>query len=271
MARLVVSFPIPCLRFASRMRYSHYLALGDSMSIDLYPALDVGEAAVAVHLERDASAGGIAPLGAASLLHANDDQRWPEFAGRDLASRFAGIGFVNLSADGATIGEVFADQLPELPERDDPVLVTLTVGGNDLLTAFASHQAPRARDLMPRIVRDIAQAYDYLVASVVRELPNATLLLTTVYDPTDRTGQAPGLFEGAGPLPLEHLDALNDHIRRTAAATPGARLADVHGRFLGHGVTAPEAERFYWRRSLAEPSARGASEIRRVWLDALGL
>ena len=253
------------------MRFSRYLALGDSMSIDLYPALDVGEAAVAVHLERSAPAGGVAPIGAASLLHANEDERWPEFAGRDLGARFPGIEFVNLSSDGATVGEVFATQLPELPERADSVLVSLTVGGNDLLSAFASRQGARGRDLMGRIVRDIARAYGELVDSIVRELPNATLLLTTVYDPTDRTGEAPGLFDSSGVLPLEHLDALNDHIRRTAATTPGARLADVHRHFLGHGVSAPEAERYYWRRSLIEPSALGASEIRRVWLDALGL
>ena len=46
----------------------HYLALGDSMSIDLYPALDVGQADVAVNLERDTHAGGVAPRGAASQL-----------------------------------------------------------------------------------------------------------------------------------------------------------------------------------------------------------
>jgi lysophospholipase L1-like esterase len=253
------------------MRYSHYIALGDSMSIDLYPALDVGEAAVAVHLERQAQAGGIAPLGAASLLHRNEDERWPEFAGRDLASHFTGIGFDNFTSDGATVGEVFATQLPELPERDDSVLVTLTVGGNDLLSAFANRQGSRGRDLMGRIVRDIVRAHGELVDTIVRELPNATIVLTTVYDPTDGTGQAPGLFEGSGVLPLEHLETLNDHVRRTAAGTPGARLADVHRHFVGHGVTAPEAERYYWRRSLIEPSALGASEIRRVWLDALGL
>ena len=253
------------------MKFSHYIALGDSMSIDLYPALDVGEAAVAVHLERAARAGGLAPIGAASLLHANEDERWPEFAGRDLGSRFPGIAFDNFTSDGATVGEVFAAQLPELPERDDSVLVTLTVGGNDLLSAFANRQGARGRDLMGRIVHDISRAYGELVDTIVRELPNATILLTTVYDPTDRTGQAPGLFEGSGILPLQHLDTLNDHIRQTAATTPGARLADVHRHFLGHGITAPEAERYYWRRSLIEPSALGASEIRRVWLDALGL
>ena len=58
--------------------FASYIALGDSMSIDLYPALDLGETDVAVSLERHPAAGRIAPLGAASLLHRNDEAHWPE-------------------------------------------------------------------------------------------------------------------------------------------------------------------------------------------------
>jgi hypothetical protein len=46
-------------------------------------------------------------------------------------------------------------------------------------------------------------------------------------------------------------------------------LADVHRHFLGHGVTAPAQERWYWSPNPIEPSARGASEIRRVWWAAV--
>ena len=70
--------------------FTTYLALGDSMSIDLYPALDAGEIDVAVALERDVSAGNVAPLGAASLLYRNDDARWPEEQGADLLTRYPG-------------------------------------------------------------------------------------------------------------------------------------------------------------------------------------
>jgi hypothetical protein len=44
----------------------------------------------------------------------------------------------------------------------------------------------------------------------------------------------------------------------------------VHRHFLGHGVSVPQSERWYWARNLIEPNARGASEIRRVWQDAIG-
>ena len=85
---------------------SSYVALGDSMSIDLYPALDAGEIDVAVALERDPHAGAVGKLGAASLLHTNDDTRWPEEQGADLVSRHPGITLANLASDGATIGDV---------------------------------------------------------------------------------------------------------------------------------------------------------------------
>ena len=82
------------------------------------------------------------------------------------------------------------------------------------------------------------------------------------------TGRLPGL-EGYGRLPLEHLDRFNQRVRETAGASPSVLLADVHRRFLGHGVTASEEERWYWRRNMIEPNARGASEIRRVWWELL--
>jgi len=104
---------------------------------------------------------------------------------------------------------------------------------------------------------------------VRRSRPNALVLLTTIYDPSDGLGRIPGVLEEAGALPLSVLDGLNERIRTLAAGTPGTALADVYTHFLGHGATAPEEERWYWRRSQIEPNALGASEIRRVWRDVL--
>lgn len=244
--------------------FTRYIALGDSMSIDLYPALDAGQTDVAVALERDPSAGYVAPLGAASLLYRNVDELWPDDAGNDLASHHPRLTFENYASDGATIGAVFGEQLPSLEESAEPVLVTLTIGGNDLLSAYGSR--PR---LLDRIAGDIAEAYDFLVDSVRRCYPNGTLILATVYDPSDRTAKIPGVYDDAGPLPLEMLDRFNDGIRALGRGTPNVLLADVYARFLGHGVTAAEQDRWYWSRSLIEPNARGASEIRHSWLDAL--
>jgi lysophospholipase L1-like esterase len=248
------------------IEFARYIALGDSVSIDLYPALDAGEVDVAVALERDPSAGRVAPLGAASLFYKNADDRWPEFAGDDLVSRAPGIEFRNLSTDGATIGEVFGEQMSQLDETDEPTLVTLTVGGNDLLSAYSSRAR---RSLLDRIENDIADAYDFLLDTLRTKLLAGTFVIATVYDPSDRSGRIPGVYDEPAPLPLEILDRFNAHVRTLASGTPRTILADVHAHFLGHGVSAAESDQWYWRRSLIEPNAKGAHQVRSLWLEAL--
>jgi lysophospholipase L1-like esterase len=204
------------------------------------------------------------PLGAAALLHSNDDTRWPEFRGRDLERLHAATEFLNLAEDGAMIDDVATEELARLgrDSHDPGILLTLTAGGNDLLDALAAGQQ------LDREVRRIEQRYTDLVATVREELPAATLVLTTVYDPTDGTGRLPGL-ESPGRLPLDYLDSFNQRVRNLAGESDRILLADVHRRFLGHGMTAPERDRWYWRRNPIEPNARGASEIRRVWLETM--
>jgi len=237
------------------MDFTLYVALGDSMSTDHYPTCDVRDL--------DAPPARLDPLGAAALLYQNDDARWPEFRGQDLARRYPGVEFLSLAEDGAMIDDVTTEELARLgrDSADPGLLLTLTAGGNDLLDALAAGRR------LDKAVGELARRYTDLVESIREEVPQATLVLTTVYDPTDGTGMLPGL-EHYGQLPLEYLDEFNRHVRATASGM-GAALADVHRRFLGHGVEAPERERWYWRRNLIEPNARGASEIRRVWWESL--
>jgi hypothetical protein len=200
------------------------------------------------------------------LLYRNDEAHWPDEVGHDLVNRYPGISFTSLAADAATIGDVFGGQLPELTRSDEPTLITLTVGTQDLLSALANR--PRG-ELLEAIVRDVVGAYDALVDAIRAERPDSLLLLTTVLDPSDRTGVIPGVLGEAGRLPLSALDSLNAHIRQRAAGADGFALADAYIHFLGHGATAPEADRWFWRRSLLEPNAQGANELRQVWLGAL--
>ncbi|HKG92098.1 MAG TPA: SGNH/GDSL hydrolase family protein [Gemmatimonadaceae bacterium] len=248
------------------MTYTTYISLGDSMSIDRYPALELN---VRQPGRYSAAAGQESPVGAASLFYRNDAALWPEFDGRDLTTRHPGIERLDLTMDGATVGDVFSAQLPELSVPAGPAVVTLTVGGNDLLSAYAAQHGKR---VLERAARDIAESYELVVRAVREAVPEGVLILATVYDPSDRTGRIPGLLgdETDDKLPLQHLDTLNARIRETARRTPGARLADVYVHFLGHGMTAPPMERWYWASSPIEPGAAGASEIRRVWWEALG-
>jgi lysophospholipase L1-like esterase len=239
------------------MPFTLYVALGDSMSTDHYPTCDVQDV--------DVPPARLEPLGAAALLCRNDDTRWPDFERRDLAHCTPGIEFLNLAEDGVMIDDVATEELARLggDSRNPGILITLTAGGNDLLDALA------AGEKLDEEVNRILRRYTDLVETAREELPRATLVLTTVYDPTDGTGRLPGL-DAYGRLPLEHLDRFNDHVRETARITPGVVLADVHRHFIGHGTAASDGDRWYWRRNMIEPSARGASEIRRVWWDALG-
>jgi lysophospholipase L1-like esterase len=238
------------------MPFTLYVALGDSMSTDHYPTCDVRGL--------DAPPAGLDPLGAAALLYRNDDGRWPEFRGRDLECRFPGVEFLNLGQDGAMIDDVATEELARLGrDYEDPdILLTLTAGGNDLLDALAAGRR------LESAARLIARRYTELVETIREELPHATLVLTTVYDPTDGTGRLPGL-EAYGRLPLEYLDRFNDQVRENTLGMHRVVLAEVQRHFFGHGVTAPEQERWYWRHNLIEPNAWGASEIRRVWWEAL--
>jgi hypothetical protein len=67
---------------------------------------------------------------------------------------------------------------------------------------------------------------------------------------------------------LAYLDRVNQHIQNYATST-GALFTDIHRHFLVHVLSAPARERWYWAPNPIDPSAHGASEIRRLWLDAL--
>ena len=235
------------------MSSTNYIALNDSISISLYPQIDIRERLKRV--EPDA--------GAAALLFCNVDSLWPEFARQDLRTRFPELHLQNYATDGATINEVTGEQLPAITHPAGVSLATLTAGGNDLLCALAL--ASEGAGALRREVADILHRFSRLVTEIRTALPNALLIIATIYDPTDGTGL---LWRNREPLPIDLLTQINEHIRAVARATPNAVLADVNLHFLGHGIHVEEVESWYWRPSPIEPSARGASEIRRVFWNA---
>jgi hypothetical protein len=223
-----------------------YYALGDSMSIDDY-------------------AGGPG-LGAASLLA--DD---------------LGIELMLLARDGATSDDVLHRQVGAVGARPAgaregrpagsrearPALVTITMGGNDLLTAIV--ESP---DKVPAAVAATAANYDATLLSLAAT--GAKIVVSTVYDPTDGTGDLswaglPDVDEG-----LALLESMNAAIR-TAAARHGAVVADLHAAFLGHGAQAGDitttdshpANHELWLCGHIEPNAWGAQAIRDTWRAAL--
>jgi lysophospholipase L1-like esterase len=230
-----------------------YVALGDSISIDEY-------------------AGGPG-RGGASLLFRNRDEDFPAWRGRDLATTRPELGFWLLAVDGGTTRTLLDLQLPALAAADvAPVLVTLTVGGNDLLAAYGDTRAALA---VVAVVRSrVGEALSRL-----RDLAPAdtAVALGTVYDPSDGTGDAGRAGLPPWPDVVAVLADLNEALR-AVAQQHAARVADVHGRFLGHGLERGDVsqadprpkDRELWYCDVIEPNAWGAGAVRAAFWDALG-
>ncbi len=228
--------------------YTCYVGLGDSISIDEY-------------------AGGPG-WGAISLFYRNKDDRYPEFKGKDLRSTYPGIDLHYLASDGATCSTVLEEQLPALPPADDnPTIITLTVGGNDFLTALGlggGIDRGASDDFRSNLVE--------ILETLCEHFPNSFIILGTIYDPTD----------GVGDLALLDVDvqeayalfrAFNKAIFDIGEAY-GGHIADIYSHFLGHGSQSPyrkgltSDDSSYWYVQEIEPNARGAHEIRRLFLEA---
>ena len=189
-----------------------YLALGDSISIDDYTGVRGG--------------------GAPSQL-----------------ARKLGVDLVDLTLDGNTTQGVLVD-LAAAPAAAD--LVTLTAGGNDLL----SGDPPRA---ILRRLHQIAQWIQPFGARVV---------VNTIYDPSDGDNDVGrrelGLSRLAAIELRRRLNAVNGGIRKLAAER-GFLLADLERLFHGHGVASTEP----WFVEVIEPNLAGATAIADRWYELL--
>jgi lysophospholipase L1-like esterase len=228
-----------------------YVALGDSISIDDY-------------------AGGPG-RGGASLLFRNRDDDFPEWRGRDLASGDPEATFALLATDGATTRSLLDAQLPRLAATGlRPTLVTLTIGGNDVLTCYGDTRA--ARRTVVDVGRAVARALDELAP---RLAPQGRVVVGTVYDPSDGTGDGPRLGLPPWPEAVPVLAELNDVLREVASRS-GADVAEIAQHFSGHGVLAgdpsrPEprpAQRDLWFCQVIEPNAWGAGGVRQAFWEA---
>ena len=231
-----------------------YVALGDSISIDEY-------------------AGGPG-RGGASLLHRNRDDDFPDWRGRDLVHLHPGARFDLLATDGATTRTLAEVQLPRLASRPvRPTLVTLTIGGNDLLSAYGDTAA--ARRVVAHVQTSVSRALDQLAAVVA---PDGRVVVGTVYDPSDGTGDAGRLGLPPWPDAVAVITELNEALR-TVALAGGAAVAEIAERFHGHGLHAGDAarpdarpaQRDLWLCSVIEPNAWGAGGVREAFWAAAGL
>lgn len=232
-----------------------YVALGDSMLIDYY-------------------AGGPG-WGAASLLYKNLDDVYPDWKGKDLSTLFPGIKFHNLTSDGATTSTVLNWQLPRVPTGENqPTIVVMTVGGNDLLHHYGVPEE-RGVELSYEMKRNLLKIISCLQDPERFPKP-AKIYIGNIYDPSDGMGNLEK--EGYSPWPdgLKVLDHWNRRIQEVAEEK-GLTLVDIHRHFLGHGVNYDDPSGKYydpkdntpWLRLVIEPNARGAHEIRKLFWEKI--
>ena len=106
-----------------------------------------------------------------------------------------------------------------------------------------------------------------ILGRVRAKLPRSFVLCATVYDPSDGLGKLEHMT--LAPEIMVLLSRFNEAIRGLEARD--VRVVDLEDHFAGHGASVPVAERWYWCQVIIEPGWLGASEIRRLWLRALGV
>lgn len=240
--------------------FEHYVPIGDSMTIDFYAASDAHSKGH-THLNQ---------VGAASLLFANNKSVFPEFAGKDLVSLYPGIKFADLSFDGATIESLldheFMAKLAHYEHSKN--LITLTVGGNDMLEALNAFDSKRIKSLEESLSK-IEKNFEKLLSTFKKVCPKSTIIVTTLYDPTDDTGIMPCARELLCEFDVKFLTRFNQFVR-DSTIDHGFSIAEVYQHFMGHGAMCGHEDNFwYWKTHPIEPGLTGASEIRRVWLDVI--
>jgi acyl-CoA thioesterase I len=176
------------------------------------------------------------------LLVRNEDALFPEFKGQDLAAH-GRAHLEHRARDGATLEHVPA-QARGLPRKRGNSVALVTVGGNDLLRGLAADTGSGMR----LFERDLDR--------FLRHLPIRPVLLGTVYDPTFGDDSRNFLGVDARIARANHR-RMNEVIGALAARH--GQLVDLHAHFLTGDPS--------WFTHTIEPSLRGASEIRRAFLQ----
>src|SRR4051812_17823446 len=174
------------------------------------------------------------------LLVKNDDAVFPEFRGEQLTDAH----LVHRATDGATVDDL-ARQASGVRATGHDVAI-LTIGGNDLLAGLALDPGPG--------IDAFARELDAFLAAQ----PIRPVVIGNVYDPS--FGDDRRNFLGIDPS-IARRAHREMNARLADAAKKYGALADLNAHFLTGDET--------WFVSTIEPSLRGASEVRRVFLAAI--
>lgn len=232
-----------------------YIALGDSLSYGVSASDRLTTAFVPlVHASLPAGTGLL------NLGHSGDDSE-------EI------VGHGHLDAAIAQVRSRNGDSDP----GNDVVLVTLEIGGNDLLDLFFDYVIPgkcptlveslqrqECLDILRTTLENFAPNLETIIDHLLDADPGLNIVLITLYNPFSAKV---AVFDPFGVLSLEGMpdtpfpEGINDIIRAQATAR-GVKLADVYPEFDGKG---PE----YVSMDLIHPNDTGYRVMADVVIDAL--
>jgi lysophospholipase L1-like esterase len=239
----------------AQLEYKSYVILGDSVS----------------------AKGGQAPY-FYDLLVKNDDAKYPDFKGKDLTTRYGADLKVVFGSRSGALSRQLPGQVTALPASlPGPVLVTVTVGGNDMRSAYLDILAGRDQPARDTFKENLERAYAELTKPD-RFGPGVQVKVfeASIYDPTDGNGD----FRGANcPSPLNLIDpqstdpffaSWNGVLAGVLGShTSSSLVVDAHARFRGHGVSRLKEGTSWFVSDCIHPSAAGHDQLRRAFWEAI--
>lgn len=230
-----------------------------------------------------------------TLLVQNDDTRYPEWKGFDLATCWKidpATAVVKASKGGAIATEkrdggrsILVDQVKGLPASlPGPVLVVGSIGGNDVLSGLANvlfgDTAKAQADIDAYVAGFGAAMADLTKAGRFGEGVKVDVLMTNIFDPSDGTGnfnftpenrKCAGSFSlwPAGEPTEPVLKQWNAAMTTEAAKYPGVKLLDLKALYKGHDVN-QVAEKNWFYKDCIHPNTPGHAAIRGLFWEGIG-
>jgi lysophospholipase L1-like esterase len=232
-----------------------------------------------------------------TLLVKNDDVKYPDYKGFDLATCMqldptAGVVKASLGGAVATVPKtndptdksVLLNQATGLPKTlTGPVLVVGTIGGNDVQRGLVTVLTGTPAQVQMQIDA-FAAGFGAAMAELTK--PDrfgagvkVTVLMTNVYDPSGGTGHfyyqpkmatCPGAL-GFWPDKKETASALapwNTAMANEAAKYPDVKLLELAAPFVAHQVSTPDPTNWF-HEDCIHPNSLGQNAVRGVFWNGL--
>jgi lysophospholipase L1-like esterase len=212
------------------------------------------------------------------LLVKNDDTKYPAYKGKDLDTKYPGIAVVHAAKAGSTAKELVAQTQNLATTLAGPVLVTITIGGNDVQGAIGDY-------LLSGSDTKELTAFQTELDTSLAELskPNrfgqgvaVKVLLANIYDPSDGTGNFKFADGTACPGALSYWPANNPTdatlapwetaVSTTAQKYSPTSVLPLKDVFHGHGVPASPT---WFFSDCIHPNAVGHDQVRQMFWGAI--